>query len=284
MADPHWRKVSPFTSLALAPVFFEGFALKECPVSTNKPTPPAKSAKSKVSTIALAVPNITPPEEWQQKTKFGYMGFDDTPAGRLVRLADLVRWLMKVRKLPRIAAIELICNFLTPTALPWIYFIQPGGFAIPVDLQNPYIQFLGGSGDVNNRFINFYTQEIKRVWGDVHKSDSVLDSNVYPCAYISCTIEKANSHFGYGKNNNSTDQKNIQSIDDWTGERLEKQQAVLKIQHKNYTKKLEEMSGIPSREITRRIKEFKDKNAGTRPATRSLWGDLGAKKTGTDKK
>ena len=27
----------------------------------------------------------------------------------------------------------------------------------------------------------------------------MLDSNVYPCAYISCTIEKANSLFGYGK-------------------------------------------------------------------------------------
>ena len=44
---------------------------------------------------------IVPPTEWQQNTALGYMGFDATTAGRLVRLADVVRWFESAKALPR---------------------------------------------------------------------------------------------------------------------------------------------------------------------------------------
>lgn len=60
----------------------------------------------------LATPSITPPVEWKAQSPYGVVRADDTDAGRLVRFADLVQWLMTTKEIPCRAAVELVCSVL----------------------------------------------------------------------------------------------------------------------------------------------------------------------------
>ena len=51
---------------------------------------------------------IGPPEDWQLQSPFGFMRFDSSPAGQVVRLADVLRWLEESRSLPRQAALKVL--------------------------------------------------------------------------------------------------------------------------------------------------------------------------------
>ena len=78
---------------------------------------------------------VIPPDGWTQKTVFGFLGFDSTPAGRLVRLADVVRRLEDARCLPRSDAIRAVIDAMPADAMGWIYKIRPGQMAalVPID-------------------------------------------------------------------------------------------------------------------------------------------------------
>lgn len=81
-----------------------------------------------------ATGDVQPLAEWQQNTAHGFMGCDSTPAGRLVRLADLVRWLEAGKALPRSKAVEALCDGLHAGALGALYRVRPGEYA---DRQPP---------------------------------------------------------------------------------------------------------------------------------------------------
>lgn len=81
---------------------------------------------------------IVPTVEWQQNTAWGYMGFDATPAGRLVRLADVVRWFESAKALPRSNAIDALCDGLHAGALGALYRVQLGEFAEPMPANHTY--------------------------------------------------------------------------------------------------------------------------------------------------
>jgi hypothetical protein len=84
---------------------------------------------------------IEPPEGWKQHSEeHGFMGFDSTPAGRLVRLADVVAWLETEKALPRLNAVEALCYGLTVNALVGLYEVRLGHFAVskPVDCTYGY--------------------------------------------------------------------------------------------------------------------------------------------------
>jgi hypothetical protein len=51
--------------------------------------------KSEVTSIGSQKDLIVPPEDWNPRSSFGFMGYDSSDAGRLVRLADVLRWRMK---------------------------------------------------------------------------------------------------------------------------------------------------------------------------------------------
>ena len=60
------------------------------------------------------------------------MRYDASPAGLLVRLADVLHWLEKTRSLPRVAALEEMCKAMPPDVVSWLYWVQPGDYAKPV--------------------------------------------------------------------------------------------------------------------------------------------------------
>jgi hypothetical protein len=58
----------------------------------------------------LATPCIQPPHGWTAQSLHGLQRFDDSDAGRLVRLADLVLWLMSTSEMTCKNAVERICE------------------------------------------------------------------------------------------------------------------------------------------------------------------------------
>lgn len=92
----------------------------------NSPNDKACSAVA----MCNAADSFDPADGWVLHSAWGYMGRDATPGGRLLRLADLVRWLMEAKSLPRTEALDLVCKAITPELMPFIYAIDKnGGFA-----------------------------------------------------------------------------------------------------------------------------------------------------------
>ncbi len=52
----------------------------------------------------------TEPVQWVERSTVGLHRANDTTEGRLVRLADLVRWLMAAYQLPRVEALEHVLD------------------------------------------------------------------------------------------------------------------------------------------------------------------------------
>ncbi len=59
-----------------------------------------------------SVPKIEPPEgsNWQPHSPHGLQRFKEGPGGNVVRLADVVRWLMSARHLPLLEAVDRVCS------------------------------------------------------------------------------------------------------------------------------------------------------------------------------
>lgn len=76
------------------------------------------------------LPVVAPPAGWELRSPHGLLRFDATPAGLLVRLADLVRWLMQERELPCAAAVGLVCDALAVHGADrWLYLLDEAGYA-----------------------------------------------------------------------------------------------------------------------------------------------------------
>lgn len=101
-------------------------------MTTKPPTPPRKAASPKVQALRPAPVTIEPPEGWELKSPFGFMAFDAGPASRLVRLAEILRWLEQIRSLPRKAALEVLCEAMPADVMTWLYSLRPNDYAQPV--------------------------------------------------------------------------------------------------------------------------------------------------------
>ena len=98
----------------------------------------AKADKAKGQASKPAQQAITPPDGWALQSPFGFMAFDATPAtpaGRLVRLADVLHWLEKTHSLPRVVALEEMCKAMPPDVVSWLYWVQPTDYAKPVPVD-----------------------------------------------------------------------------------------------------------------------------------------------------
>ena len=92
-----------------------------------------KSTKPTVQVIKPTVKADDPPAEWRQNTDFGFMGFDSTPAGRLVRLADVLRWLGQYpSQKPHAAELNALCDAMPGDVMQWLYRVQTSDYAKPV--------------------------------------------------------------------------------------------------------------------------------------------------------
>lgn len=91
----------------------------------------------KAHPLRPAAQDMKSPEDWQPKTAFGFMGYDSTPGGRLVRLADVLRWLGEhPHPLPYAVVLEEFCAAMPGDVMRWLYQVKPsGGYATPVPLD-----------------------------------------------------------------------------------------------------------------------------------------------------
>jgi hypothetical protein len=103
-------------------------------VQTKIPTL-AKADKAKGQASKPAQQAITPPDGWALQSPFGFMRVDATPAGLLVRLADVLHWLENTRSLPRVVALEEMCKAMPPDVVTWLYWVQPTDYAKPVPVD-----------------------------------------------------------------------------------------------------------------------------------------------------
>ncbi|MDO8263720.1 MAG: hypothetical protein Q7T21_10915 [Gallionella sp.] len=78
---------------------------------------------------------IEPPDGWELHSPFGYMRCDPTHTGPLVRLADVLHWLESTRSLPRVAALEALCEAMPPDVVSWLYWVRPTDYAKPVPVN-----------------------------------------------------------------------------------------------------------------------------------------------------
>ncbi len=72
--------------------------------------------------------------QWRRNSANLFMRADDTEAGKLVRLADVVLWLIEARELPRMVAVTQLCDALeSASPAPALFLTFDGAYAAPAD-------------------------------------------------------------------------------------------------------------------------------------------------------
>jgi len=102
--------------------------------------------------IAPHLPRIEPPEGsgWQLHSPYGAQRFKDGPDGRLVRLADVVRWLMQARETSFANAVRAICAPLEGDTPPLLYRLDPMEDAAPDGYATEWFKYLSGYDDLHS--------------------------------------------------------------------------------------------------------------------------------------
>lgn len=118
---------------------------------------------------------IAPPTGWHPRTEHGLLRFDGTDAGRLVRLADLVTWLMDSRELPCKPAVEMVCTALesNPGAAASLYLLTESGYAKPLPASHtfysePLVSFWDAQpqGDDTDKGVVGAVKYMRDYWGE----------------------------------------------------------------------------------------------------------------------
>lgn len=210
------------------------------------------------------------PVQWVERSTVGLHRANDTPEGRLVRLADLVRWLMATYQLPRVEALEHVLDRFNFDRCDWLYRVSAGGYAQPKNGASGFLRFVSIEGLTTEQIaampaeqlVVFHARDcLRRVWGDASQPDTVLDSTEpYRCDGYAITLALAGEWFGYRVVGESEapstviERENTADTDEWSGERLAAEMKALKLAGvKAYTQALVQKSGIKEREIRRRI-------------------------------
>lgn len=94
--------------------------------------------QSNVSVFKPSLSKVLPPADWVLEGEFGHMAFEAGDAGRLARLADVLRWLQSSRALPRSEALKLLCDGLNAEVMGWLYWLQAISWALPVPLAHTF--------------------------------------------------------------------------------------------------------------------------------------------------
>lgn len=103
-------------------------------MTTAKPpsSRPHSPVQSNVHALKPAPAMVQPPEGWVREGEFGHMAFEAGEPGRLVRLADVLKWLQSSREIPRGEALPLLCDVMPAEVMGWLYWLRPTSYAIPV--------------------------------------------------------------------------------------------------------------------------------------------------------
>ena len=82
--------------------------------------------------------SVLPPDDWALDGKFGHMAFEVGNTGRLVRLADVLRWLQASRALPRSEALKLLCDGMPGEVMGWLYRVELTNWAVSVPAADTF--------------------------------------------------------------------------------------------------------------------------------------------------
>lgn len=86
---------------------------------------------------------IEPPEGWKLHSEHGFMRCGAGHADRLVRLHDVVTWLMNSRELPLAAAVDAVCSALEKNGLDGVHYLNGDDYAYAHDAPSPWDRFVG---------------------------------------------------------------------------------------------------------------------------------------------
>ena len=94
---------------------------------------------------------IKPPEGigWQVHSPYGAQRYKDGPDGYVVRLADVVRWLMEAREMSFANAVRAVCAPLEGDAPPLLYRLDPTEDAVPQDRPSEWLKYLHGDDGIH---------------------------------------------------------------------------------------------------------------------------------------
>lgn len=77
-------------------------------------------------------PQIEPEDGYDEHWPHGLLRCGSAPSDRLVRLADIVRWLRRNRPEPFNTAVDEVCNAIDGDSIMHVYFVQKEDWARPV--------------------------------------------------------------------------------------------------------------------------------------------------------
>jgi len=258
---------------------------------TRPPNPATATSASNVVPLRESVPVIEPEEGWSVYWKECLLRTNGAPEGKLVRLADVVRWLMKKQEFPLGRAVNQVCEELERASPPPLFNISS-----PDDGSDGYAR-LAFSEDESpwERFIRFTPEEarlprmqrlyarqakaLRDVWlmrrHDLARlvntpgEEAVYDerqtafewseSRLSVEGRVAVTFADAHRLWGWGK----VTAPAVDAVDkpvesEWTPERLWDTLSRFKGDGKKAPmKRLSELSGIPDREIRRLIEPLK---------------------------
>jgi len=139
------------------------------------------------------------PGAWRLKSAGLHMRADATEAGKLVRLADVVRWLMQAHELPRTEAVKLVAERLPQCASSDLHVARPGAMPdqFPPRAPEGCVRFLVG------RSVSDVAGLIGPRWGTPwpygqKSDDAILDEPQDECTRLAVSVAKAQELWGWG--------------------------------------------------------------------------------------
>ena len=230
-----------------------------------------------VTPIASAAVTVEPPEGWKLNGEHGYMATDSTPAGRLVRLADVVVWLMDRRPLPCSMAVQELCTAIESAAPDALYLVQSGRFALPVTSADCFTgvpdtrSFWEGPAPAPKASecgLAGALTYMRSSWGGSAAPGEGNFCGQSLLEPLAIHLDKAAALWGYGQVAQVAAAPTSDG-DEWTGERLAAEKAKFKADGKGkFMKRLAAFTGVPMREISRRID---DEGLGKSRRTAATW-------------
>jgi hypothetical protein len=232
--------------------------------------------------------NIEQPEGWKLHSEHGYMRCGPGPADKLVRVADVVLWLMETKELPCRAAVDLVCAELREDAeknAPALFMLKVADVAtgLPSDysfLKNQSFMFGDGQSMAADCGLPGALKWMVQLWGEhaAPGAGNVFGSHVLDPLAVRFGLAHALWDWGNIKkvvplqavplpSVQADDAKASQPIaaqskkvpqrelaPQWDGARLRKRHKELKDGgNKAPTNTLSKESGVPIREINRRM-------------------------------
>lgn len=128
---------------------------------------------------------IEPEEGYEVRSRFGLARCGTAAGDRLVRLADVVRWLMaSPRELPFIDAVEAICSRIDETTIQAVYRISSERYAVAAAKDSPWHKFFDSdeeqSWTFQKRCAANCVRDMRGDWcGDKHWMAKVLNDPEY---------------------------------------------------------------------------------------------------------